>query len=85
MTILRTYGALIAGAVLAIAGVLVLLTQRASGAPAFRTVEATGPTGKVPPSPDPSFGLLLVAIGVLIVLGWVVHRLVRRRAVSPDA
>lgn len=88
MRILASYGALIAGAILAIAGVVILLTQRASTEfSAYGPVEATGPAGKEPgvAEADPTLGIAFLAVGLVAVVGWVVIRLVRRRAVTSRA
>ncbi len=86
MKIIAKYGALIAGAALAIAGAIVLLAQRAaSDFSAYGAVEATGLAQKDPTAPDPTFGVLLSAVGVALVFAWVVLRLARRRTASPRA
>lgn len=86
MKIIAKYGALITGAALAIAGVIVLLAQRAASEfSAYGTVEATGLAQKDPTGPDPTLGVLLAAIGVAVVFGWVVFRLARRRTASARA
>ncbi|QNO38382.1 hypothetical protein H4J02_05045 [Protaetiibacter sp. SSC-01] len=83
MKVLADYGALIAGALLAIAGVVILLTQRAaSDFSAYGTVEATGLAQEDPTGPDPTLGVLLASLGALVVFAWVVYRLIRRRAAS---
>lgn len=76
---LRSYGILIAGAVVAVVGVVLLLGQSQPTEWAFQTVDATGPAGKQPGTePDPTLGIVVTAIGALAVVGWVVARLIRR-------
>ena len=85
MKVLANYGALVAGALLAIAGVVILLTQRASGEfSAYGPVEATGLAGKEPgtDAADPTLAIAFIAVGAVAVVGWIVYRLVRRRAAS---
>jgi hypothetical protein len=69
---LKTYGIVAAGAVLLVAGVIVLLSQQATagGALVVSPVDATGPAGEAA-APDPTLGLIVTGIGLVLLAGGV--------------
>jgi len=78
MNIVRTYGIAVGGALLLVVGVVVLLSQQlTTGGTVVSPVDATGPVPE-PTASDPTLGILVALVGLVLVAGWVGFRIGRR-------
>lgn len=81
MNALKTYGIVTAGAVLLVAGAIVLLSQQLSTGEALvvSPVDATGPAVEAS-APDLTFGLVVTAVGLALLAGGAGFLIGRRAA-----
>ncbi len=77
MNALKTYGVALAGAVLLVVGVIMLVSRQLVTDVAVSSVDATGPVPE-PSTSDPTLGVFIALVGLVLLAGWVGFRIGRR-------